>query len=675
MRLNVDIQSDELSTIDTSLDTAIARATALMRSHQTPAGYWWYTLEANETIGAEYIFLEHNVGMRTSGVWERLAHRMLQEQHADGSWHIAHGLPGDLSTTLECYVALRMAGFAADDVRLQRARRFIEIHGGVPAARIFTHIHFATLGLIPWDATPAMPVEVMLLPDWAPFSVYSFSSWARACIIPLLIVMTKRPVRAIAIENLAEEIGVPNHYGKKIKPHTAHPGVQRDMWGELFLWVDKILKITRPFTRLRPTKRLALRRAEEWIRTHIAETEDIFPALAYGALALCALGAATDDPSVAKALAALARFQHAYDGDALPERPFHAGSDNWQYQQSRVLAGVSSVHQQCCISPVWDTPWMLCALQAGDAEKNDADNVRGAQWLLTQQITERVGDWAKRNPHGQPGGWAFEFENQYFPDVDDTIQVVLALRGTSIVDEPQTVAAIDRAVAWCLSMHNDDGGWAAFDKNNSLELVNKIPFADHGACLDPSSPDITGRMLELLASHGYTLDHPVVQRAVRYLLRTQEVDGSWFGRWGVNYIYGTWAVLTGLAAIGFPPEAREISRAAQWLTHIQQVSGGFGESVLSYPRHAFVPAAACASQTAWALMGLIAAGKSSSDTAQRAARFLLERQRRDGGWDEASYTGTGFPGHFYIRYHGYRHYFPLLALGKWRKAGDRFPIS
>ncbi len=652
----------EIGPVLPALETARERGCWALLSQQTPDGYWWYTLEANESIGAEYIFLEHFLDRRTPGRWERLAERMLAEQLPDGSWALAFGQPGDLSTTLECYVALRMAGHESTHPALQRAKAFIAAGGGLAAARVFTQIHFACLGIVSWALPPSMPVEIMLLPSWAPFSVYSFSSWARACIIPLLIIMTEQPVWPLPCD-LADEL--PPGDARAAKKS------RRDIWAELFRWVDRIMKVTHPFTKRRPTKKMALQRAEDWVRAHVEKTEDIFPALSYGALSLAALGYSENDPIVAKALAGLHRFQHGYEGPLAP-LPFHPRTNNYRYAEARTDDACAQVHQQCCISPLWDTPWAMCALQAAGTPPNHPALMNGARWLLKQQITNFYGDWYKKNPHGKPGGWAFEFENPHFPDIDDTIQVLLAIHGTAL-PHGEAAKATALALEWCLSMQNDDGGWAAFDKNNSLAIVNKIPFADHGACLDPSSPDITGRMLQILARYGYTLSDAPVARALAYLRRTQETDGSWFGRWGVNYVYGTWAVLTGLQDIGYDMSASEVQHALSWLESIQNADGGFGESVDSYPRMTFVAGPSTASQTAWGLMGLIAGNRLRSDAAGRAACYLVHRQREDGAWSEPQYTGTGFPGHFYIRYHGYRHYFPLLALGRYHQALQEQP--
>lgn len=672
------VQQSPLLDPDPSLDTAVARAIALLRSHQTPDGYWWYTLEANESIDAESIFLMHVLGSTDDRRRTGLARRILSTQRPDGGWSLTYDGPGDLSTTIECYLACRMAGYSATHHPLIMARQFIAAHGGLSAARVFTKIHLALLGLADWNDTPAMPVELMLLPPQLPFSVYSFSSWARACIIPLLIIMEHRPVWPVNVAELS--------VGADFAPSQTH-ATGRDLFRTLFSVTDRVLKIAAPFFRWSPTKPWAIKRAEAWIREHIAQTEDIFPALSYGVLALRALGHDRTDPTIRKAIGALERFQHSHAGElpplpyascdlctsyiATPEvhdarRTTYAGQQ-WHYESSRVVPTDPLLHQQCCISPVWDTPWAMVALQAAGVPANDPRLVAAGAWLLSHQIVQTYGDWRHHNPDGIPGGWAFEFENAFFPDVDDTIQVLLALRQTALpsVEKERATA---RGLQWCLSMQNDDGGWGAFDRNNTLALVNKIPFADHGACLDPASADITGRMLELLAAYGGTRESRVVERALTFLREQQEADGSWFGRWGVNFLYGTWAVLRGVRAIGVPTSDPMVVRGVRWLERVQHADGGFAESVEGYRVRQFVPApVSVPSQTAWALMGLIAGGHGGSPAAERAMRFLVERQQPDGSWDERQHTGTGFPGHFYIRYHGYRHYFPLLALAEYRR--------
>lgn len=644
----------KLHPVESGLQTAIDRGQRQLLTLQTPESYWWFTLEANEAIGAEFIFLMHYLGAVDGVTQEGLARRILQEQRSDGAWGLYWESPPDLSTTIECYFALRLAGYPLDHPALSKARSFILHRGGITESRVFTRIHLALFGIVPWSAVPAMPVEVILLPHWAPISVYEFSSWARACIVPLLLILEKKPVVTLPSDLRLEELFV-----ESVGDRHYHDDVKRTgyiSWENLFQQIDRAMKLIQPLGP-KPVKQIAMRKCEDWIRTHISQTEDIYPAMAYAAMALHALGHPIDDPMVAKALTGLDRFRQRNAG------PLDASVPHATSPEGAVL------HQQCCISPIWDTPWSATALLDSNMDASDPALLKTARWLISRQITECYGDWHYKNPNGEPGGWAFEFENDYFPDVDDTIQVLTVLHKTQL-PEKEKAHAIRRGLDWLLSMQNDDGGWAAFDKNNNLELVNKIPFSDHGACLDPSSPDITGRVLELLSLFGYEKGDRIVRRALRYLRRHQEANGSWFGRWGVNYIYGTWAVLTGLAAIGEDMQSKSVAKAVAFLKRVQRANGGFGESPESYMLRKYVPYgdSSVPSQTAWALMGLVAASAATSAEAHRAADWLIRNQKPDGTWDEPQYTGTGFPGHFYIRYHGYRHYFPLLALGRYQRA-------
>jgi squalene-hopene/tetraprenyl-beta-curcumene cyclase len=384
-------------------------------------------------------------------------------------------------------------------------------------------------------------------------------------------------------------------------------------------------------------------KAEKWTREHIARTEDIYPAMAYGILALSALGYKNDDPTIQKALNGLKRFRQREENGAL--------------------------HQQCCISPNWDTPWAGVALLEAGVLPDHPAVLKAARYMISKEVKDFRGDWAVKNPKGPAGGcWSFEFENDYFPDVDDTIEALHLLKRAALPPEEKD-GPVARGLAWLLSMQSDNGGWAAFDRNNVSGWVNRIPFSDHGACLDPPTPDITGRMVELLASFGYAHDHAVIRRALDFLGRRQEPNGSWKGRWGVNFIYGTWCVLQGLAAIGRDLRAPDVRRAVTWLESVQNKDGGWGESCLSDARGVYVPLGrSTASQTAWAVMALLAAGERDSISVHRGVQWLTSHQTAEGGWDEAEFTGTGFPGHFYIRYYGYRYYFPTLALGKYFSA-------
>jgi squalene-hopene/tetraprenyl-beta-curcumene cyclase len=610
----------------------------MLLSHQAEEGYWWYTLEANETIGAGVIQLMNTIGAVDPEVQEGLARRILSQQKSDGAWAIYYGGPSDLSTTIECYFALRLAGRQPEDPALARARAFIVSNGGLTKMRAFSRIHLALFGLVPWSACPSMPVWFMLLPAWCGVSIYEFSSWARASIVPLLLIDAVKPVRALPF-TLDELYSEPRELrilkGERIFEFPkAKKGFSLQSF---FLWFDKILK---RLERLpwHPGRKTAIKKAEQWTRDHIARTEDIYPAMAYAVLALSALGYPNDDPTIQKALNGLKKFQQK-DGEM--------------------------IHQQCCISPNWDTPWAGFALLEAGVKPDHPAILKAARYMISKEVKDFRGDWAVKNPKGTAGGWSFEFENDYFPDVDDTIEALHLLRRADL-PESETCGPIQRGLAWMLSMQSNNGGWAAFDKNNVSQWVNKIPFSDHGACLDPPTPDITGRMIELLASFGYQRSEPYIQRALKFLERTQEPDGSWRGRWGVNYVYGTWCVLQGLRAIGEDRLSPAIRKAVRFLESIQNKDGGWGESCLSDERGAYVALGrSTASQTAWAILALLAVGERDGLSVHRGVQWLVDHQTADGGWEEREFTGTGFPGHFYIRYHGYRSYFPTLALGRY----------
>jgi len=638
-----------------TLDIAISKGSEALQNCRHPDGYWWFTLQANDTINSEMVYLIHYMGLLSDpdykAMEQGLAAHIYNSQNHDGSWSINHGADGDLSSTIECYLALKMAGYDIHSQKLQKARQFIHDHGGLSQCRIFTRIHLAMFGIIPWNLCPSMPVSLILFPNFQPINIYEFSSWARATIVPLLIIMDQQKTKHLGT-NYLDELYLPNSHGAAIWSYNPKP------WNSLenfFLQSDKVLKVLEKIN-VKPFRKRSLRACEIWVREHIARTEDIYPAMAYGAMALSVLGYnSKSDPTILKALKGLKNFQIKLDGEIISALPF----------SSEVPAGPPVVYQQCCVSPVWDTPWSSMALfETGDINLHK-DLKKSAEWLVSKQIFDVYGDWALKNKTGRPGGWSFEFQNDYFPDVDDSIEVLLLLKALKL-ETPEIKHSQEMGVNWVLSMQCKNGGWAAFDVNNTKNWVNKIPFSDHAACQDPPTPDITGRCLELLAAYGYGLESQIVKKAIRFLEKTQENDGSWEGRWGVAYIYGTWCALQGLKAIGYDMDSLLVRRAVKWLRSIQNEDGGFGESCLSYVQKHYVPQnESVASQTAWALMGLVAGN--SPHEAKLAADYLVESQDDQGLWDEQQHTGTGFPGHFYIRYHGYRYYFPLLALGKYRQ--------
>ena len=475
--------------------------------------------------------------------------------------------------------------------------------------------------------------------------------------MPLFVVLHYKPTKRgfLNIDELFVELPSERDFRFKTKQGLFS-------FENLAIQLDKVFKWLDPLAKFNPINFLALKKCQKYIESHIAKTEDIFPALNYAALAFHAMGYAANHPVIRKSLNALKTFQQVCKKDlaSVPKSLSH--------HEVTTLAELEFIHQQCCISPVWDTPWAALALLDSGVATDAPEVLKTGRYLLTKQITQTRGDWAKKNRFAKPGGWAFEFENDYFPDVDDTIAVLTLLFKCDLPNR-ELMDGFQLGLNWLKSMQSANGGWAAFDVNNSKAWVNRIPFSDHGACLDPPTPDITGRALELFGLLGEDKNTPFIKKALQFIFNTQDKTGAWWGRWGINYVYGTWCVLTGLATIGFDMKDMRIQQAVRWLKSTQHGDGGWGESPEGYKKHRYIPwHRSVPSQTAWALMGLIAAGEADSAEVKAGVEFLLRNQTATGEWHEPEFTGTGFPGHFYIRYHGYRHFFPLMALGKYRKA-------
>lgn len=638
---------------------AIANSVKLLLSQQNDQGFWWYTLEANDTINAEYLFLLEFLNIDNPALKQAICNWIVKNQNADGSWSLYKFGAGDLSCTVECYLALKINGYSIDSEVLLKAKSFILEQGGITNIRIFTRIHLALWGLVPWSVCPKMPIEFIQMPEWAPLNIYEFSSWARACIVPLLILLAQKKTFACPT-NLDELYATQK---SKSKWHYKINNLKRLSFEYAFIQIDRSLSLAEKLgtrVKIRPLRKQSLKKCEMYIREHLETTEDIFPALFYGILALDSLGYTLDDKHIQKGLAALSSFQIVLgtpngDGANLPA----------SLHEPQTFKATPTIYQQCCISPIWDTAWAMTALLKAAPLSANPQLLKAARLLLRHQVTDVRGDWTIKNPNTEPGGWSFEFANKHYPDTDDTIEVLTALHLTDLpyreLKEP-----FQRGLNWLLSMQSDNGGFASFDKNNDLKLLNKIPFSDHGACLDPATPDITARVIEfLIKTAGFAKNSLIIQNAANFIAQKQEADGSFWGRWGVNYIYGTWCVLSGLSLLHRPEDQALLQRATDWLKSVQNSDGGYGEACASYDTGCFVPQASCPSQTAWALLGLIAAGQVQSQHAKNAAEYLLRHQNTDGTWDEETYTGTGFPGHFYLRYHGYRHYFPLLALAEY----------
>jgi squalene-hopene/tetraprenyl-beta-curcumene cyclase len=616
------------------VERARERATDALLTLQNPKGYWWAELESNVTITAEYLMLHRFLGL-PEDKFPALVREILSQQFDNGGWSLWYGDGGNLSTSVEAYQALKMAGLPADDPRLTKARQFILERGGALAARVFTRINLALFGQVSWEGIPLLPVEFMLLPPWSGFSVYELSSWSRATMIPLSIVMAHRPVCPLPPSQGAAELFV----------HPDEPfGRHRVAWKKggpalenFFVLVDRLLKI---YARLSWAllRHFAIHKAEQWILDHQEESGDwggIQPAMVNSLLALACQGYKVNHPVVQRGLAALEAFTVKL-GDRL--------------------------RLQSCISPVWDTGLALRALAMAGMPPQHPALARATAWLLANQIFE-PGDWSIKRPHLAPGGWAFEFFNNWYPDIDDSAVVLMALK-EALVDPAKHQTALETGIAWCLGMQSKNGGFAAFDVDNTKDWLNAIPFSDLKALIDPPTEDVTGRVLEMMGIFGFPASHPAAVRALSIIKEWQQPDGSWWGRWGVNYIYGTWSVLFGLKAIGFDMQSTMVRRAAAWLSNCQNPDGGWGERCDSYRNPSLRGQGnSTASQTAWAVMGLMAAGETASPAVKTGLDYLVKTQQKDGRWEEEYFTGTGFPAHFMIRYHLYRDVFPLMALG------------
>jgi squalene-hopene/tetraprenyl-beta-curcumene cyclase len=640
---------------------ARARAAALCARDfayaiRKPDGHWCAELESNTTVTAEYVFMRQALGLDLSARRDALVHYFFRQQKSDGSWGLATNHAGDVSTTAETYLALRILAVAEGDARMRDAERYVLMHGGLEKMRVFTRINLAMFGLFPWEAVPTMLPELILCPPSSPANIYALSSWARGTMVPLLILFHKKPLFALpngrSVDNdWLDHLWI-NPKNKRIPYSEPLLSVLRATgasWKAFFTATDPLLRGYEMLRELGETplsalRRHAVRRCEEWLLERQEEGGDwagIFPPMLNGVLALYANGRKPEDARLRVALEAIERFT-IEDDEGFRVEP--------------------------CQSPIWDTILMMVALVDAGLADDSLDVSRA--WITRLQVLCDRGDWKVGCPGGRPGGWSFEYCNTWYPDVDDTAAIITGF----LKHDPASATSdvVERAVAWMVSMQNDDGGWAAFDKNNDKIFLNDIPFSDMASLSDPSTPDIAGRVLEALG----LLDDPryrhVCARGVTYLRATQEPEGSWFGRWGVNYIYGTSNVLCALARQRIARSDPMVSRAVAWLRSAQNADGGWGECLESYGNRALMgKGRSTASQTAWALMGLLAYAPAEDPAVMRGVAWLLATQNAAGSWDEAEFTGTGFPNHFYLRYNLYRHYFPLMALGRFAAASSR----
>jgi squalene-hopene/tetraprenyl-beta-curcumene cyclase len=618
--------------------SAASLAARALLAKQSPDGYWNGDLTADSTLQSDYILLQMWLHPADSeGRWNpptvekirKAARAILDAQKPDGGWNIYEPGPAEINATVRAYTALKMAGMDMENPRMRQALAVVQRLGGIQACNSYTKINFSFFDLFPRKFCPTIPPELMILPG---NFLYEMSSWTRSIIVPLSIVQalgrTKPTPGRLRVDELTH-------------PKRKFALARRDRIANLFVAADKLFKRWER-QNVRKIRQEAIRAAESWTLQHLEHSEGlgaIYPAMMYWIMAMDALGYERDHPDFLRAI------QH-FDNLILEE------ADRLIFQPAK--------------SPVWDTAIAAFAL----GESGEADPKRlsaAADWVLSKEI-RRKGDWTMKRPNLRPSGWAFEFDNEFYPDVDDTAMVLLALRHAKATDPEKQARAEERALTWLLGMQSSDGGWAAFDVDNNWRILNKVPFADHNAMLDPTCPDITGRTLESLCSRGFDHKSEPIAQGIAYLLAHQEQDGRWYGRWGVNYIYGTFLAIRGLMATGAPNVTDAIERAARWLKSVENPDGGWGESCRGYETERFEPAPSTPSQTSWAILGLIAAGKTRSAEVARGVRWLKENQRPDGTWDETITTGTGFPRVFYISYHLYRDYFPLLALVTYAKA-------
>ncbi len=619
-----------------ALERAVAEARAALLARKDAQGFWCFEFEADVTIPAEYVMLNHFLGAPDDTLEAKMATYIRRIQSADGSWPLYPEGVGNLSCTVKAYYALKLTGESPDSEIMARARGFILAQGGAERVNMFTRIALALFGQIPFRALPAMPTEIIGLPLWFPFNMYNIATWSRTVIAPLLILLAKKPVAANPRGVDLRELFV----GDPATTDYFHPKGAID---KAFGLLDRALHWLEPHI---PAK------LRQWsIDKALAFTlerlngEDglngIFPAMANALMAMHALGFPDSDPNKAVCRKSIDRLVHDRGEEA---------------------------YCQPCLSPTWDTA--IAAHAVIEADRGDPSAVKDAlDWLASKQISA-PGDWRMRAPRLVSGGWAFQFNNPYYPDLDDTAMVASALdranKGEGVYDGERD-GDLKRADAWILGMQSSNGGFGAYDKDNNKEYLNRIPFADHGAMLDPTCVDVAGRCLGYLAQRGYSPAHPALKRMIAYIKAEQEPDGSWYGRWGANYVYGVWSALIALNAADEDPSQPYIQRAVRWLKQVQNQDGGWGETCDDYGYGRYTPAGkSVASQTAWALLALTAAGEVDSAAARAGVDWLLNNQREDGLWSDPLYTGTGFPRMFYLQYHGYQAYFPLLALARWR---------
>jgi squalene-hopene/tetraprenyl-beta-curcumene cyclase len=615
---------------------AIERGADHLLSLQANEGYWVGELEADSTLESDYIYYLHVLGKADAERIAKLANYVRQRQLPDGGWSIYPGGPSELNATCKAYFALKLAGDSPDATHMAEARATVHRLGGVERSNSYVRFYLALAGALGWELVPAILPEMMLLPNWFYLNIYEMSSWTRGIVIPMAILSAIRPEW-----RLPERARIDELFRDPSRKAAAFDwSDQLISWRNFFLALDRALKLYEKLP-WKPLRQRALREAKSWLLEHIERTGGlaaIYPAMMNSIFALMALGHGPDDPLTSREIREFARFE---------------------------IEEADTIRLQPCVSPVWDTCIAMVALEEAGVAPDHPALVKAAEWILSKQVLG-PGDWQVKNKDAEPGGWVFEFRNDFYPDVDDTAFVLMALQRVQYPEPARMEAAVRRGIQWLLSMQNLDGGWGAFDRDNNKAFLCNIPFADHNAMIDPSTADVTARVVECLGRFGWPAEHPAIQRALKFLLQDQCEDGSWFGRWGVNYIYGTSGVLRALETVSLT--AKEYcKRAVKWLRTVQKVDGSFGESLRSYddPRTKG-QGNSTASQTAWGLIGLLAGAEADDPAIQKAVSYLVEQQNADGSWSENEFTGTGFPCVFYLKYHLYRNSFPLYALARFR---------
>ena len=625
------------------LEAAIKRAQNHLLAIQKPEGFWVGELMVDSTLVSDMVAFHHWDG-KVDRKWERKAvHHIFSMQLPDGGWNIYHGGPSEVNATIKAYLALKLAGVPVTDPRMLRARELALNFGGIPRMNTFSKLYLALLGLFPWEYVPTIPPEVLLIGKWFHVNFWDMSNWSRAMLVPLAIINHFKPTRPPANQVNIDELYPQGFHERDL---ALPPDPEKVSLRNFFLWLDRLHKLAEWFAEhgIHPFRKRALRKCEEWMLERFEGSDGlaaIFPAMLNSVIALKALGYADDHPIYKRELAQLKRLEHETE---------------------------KSVRIEPCFSPVWDTAIVNICLRESGISADDPRLKKSAEWLMTKEIRFR-GDWHHKNPvKVEPSGWVFEYENKWNPDVDDTAMVLLALRLTPTDDPKKRDECFQRGLKWMMAFQCKDGGWAAFDKDCTKNILEKVPFADHNAMLDPECADITARILELLGYEGWKTDHPQVHDGIDYVRRQQEADGSWYGRWGVNYIYGTWQVLRGLRAMNIDMNQPWLLKARDWLESVQLEDGGWGERCNTYDDPVFKgQGPSTASQTAWAVMGLCAFDDPDRASIKRGIEYLIRNQNPDGSWTEHETTGTGFPKVFYLKYDIYRNTWPLLAFATYKK--------